>query len=933
MECEKIGSVILLTGATGFLGAQIVQRILDKTEHSIITLVRANDNETALRRLKRTWWDFPELLRAIGTRVKVFSGDVTKPQLGLDDTTYSELLKRINYIIHTAADMRLDGPLNELRRTNVIGTANVLELAQKANKDHGLVRFSHVSTAYVAGGRKGEVPEESLTNEFGFCSNYEISKYEGELKVRATDLPISVFRPGLVVGDSKTGAIKTFNTIYFPLRLYLTGQLMVLPASKNLKVNLVPVDYVAEAVSNLTFKPEAEGLNFHLTAPYDLLPTAGELIKFVRNWSEKKFNLKLPKPIFIPAPVPIIREQYRSRKALERKRKGILNALIILAPYFNERRKFMRENTDRLMGNYELNWKEILPPLLEYSIYTGFLHRSERTVHEQILFRMGSRSRPVTYYDIINGELKKRSTTEVKKEILSAAGALQSLGIGIGDRIALVGYNSSRYLVLDVAIGLTGAVSVPLYYTSPINEINEIIMASGAKLLFVGTPELLSEFNGYNLEIPIISFCRKDVNHPSNVMSWDEFLKKGKDQKVEKNAPIVCDDIATIRYTSGTTGHPKGVVFTHGNLRWMAESLASLPPWKARNKEISYLSFLPMNHVVEGILSAYSPYFAPAEIKIYFLENFRELKKVLPLVRPTIFFSVPRFYEKVWSSMEKNSLGKSYINSKKGLKKHILRYILRKGMLKRAGLDRCTQLIVGSAPISEELINEFHKLGIEVHNAYGLTEAPLVTMNRLGANRIGTVGEPLPKTKIKIADDGEVLVQGPQVTVGYFGKNVPSPINENWLYTGDIGRMTPEGSLIIEGRKKEIIVTSYGKNVHPLKIEALLRDIQDVQEAMVVGDGKPYCTAILWVKDKNVDFLAIDHGLDKMNTSLSNPEQIKRWAILVNDLSIEAGELTASLKLKRKPIIKRHQNVLDMLYGKGSPSKKILYMGKVGKEE
>ena len=364
-----MSETILLTGATGFLGAQITRRILDSTEHTIIALVRADSEAAAKRRLLRAWWDFPGLPERIGDRVIVLCGDITENKLGLDKKSYERLVKQINYIIHTAADLRLDGPLPELRRTNVIGTTNVIKLAQAAHKDHGLVRFSHVSTAYVAGGRKGQVPEDSLTDEYGFWSNYEISKYEGEKKIRASGLPVSVFRPGLVVGDSKTGAIKTFNTIYFPLRLYLTGQLVFLPASKNLKVNLVPVDYVAEAVSRLTFDPRAEGLNFHLTAPYELLPTANELLKFIRKYVSKKYNLALPRPIFFPLPVPLVKEQYRSRKMVQHKRKGILNALITLAPYFNERRQFKRDNIDRLLGKYRFNWREIVPPLIDFAIY------------------------------------------------------------------------------------------------------------------------------------------------------------------------------------------------------------------------------------------------------------------------------------------------------------------------------------------------------------------------------------------------------------------------------------------------------------------------------------------------------------------------------------------------------------------------------------
>ena len=160
-------------------------------------------------------------------------------------------------------------------------------------------------------------------------------------------------------------------------------------------------------------------------------------------------------------------------------------------------------------------------------------------------------------------------------------------------------------------------------------------------------------------------------------------------------------DLSTIRYTSGSTGENKGVCFNHGNIRWLAETVPSLFPWKLRNNEITYLSYLPLNHVVEGILGKYSPFYNPTKINLYFLENFYELQKILPKVRPVIFFSVPRFYEKVWDGFRKTKLGKSYLNSRNQIKKKILRKILKRALLNKAGLDRCIQLIVGSAPCSD----------------------------------------------------------------------------------------------------------------------------------------------------------------------------------------------------------------------------------------
>ena len=225
---------VLLTGASGFLGAQVARRLLACTDHTIYALIRAADSASAAHRLSRAWWDWPELAGAIGNRVQVLAGDVGQARLGLSEDDYAGLVAGLTHIVHTAADLRVNAPIAELRKTNLQGTEHVLELAQAAQADHGLARYSHVSTAYVAGGRSGPVPEDALTDAYGFSCAYEFSKYEGERLVQAArvDLPISVFRPGMIVGDSATGEIKTFNTLYFPLRLYLGGRLPLMPASR-----------------------------------------------------------------------------------------------------------------------------------------------------------------------------------------------------------------------------------------------------------------------------------------------------------------------------------------------------------------------------------------------------------------------------------------------------------------------------------------------------------------------------------------------------------------------------------------------------------------------------------------------------------------------------------------------------------------------------
>ncbi|WP_292757123.1 AMP-binding protein [Methanobacterium sp.] len=943
---EKMPSTVLITGANGFLGTQITRQLIKRDDLKIIALVRAESKEQALKRLERAWYDWEELTASLNHQVKVVPGDITLENLGLDEDDYQELASSINHIIHTVADLGLHTPLEELRKTNLEGTCKLLELAHHAKDE--FKGFSHISTAYIAGKQKGIILEDELTDQYGFWSNYEKSKYEAEIAVRKSGLPFTIFRPGMVVGDSKTGEIKTFNTVYALLKLYLTGRIRLIPTSPSLTLNMVPVDYVACAVADLTFSPKVEGKTFHLTTPTSQLPTIRELLDLVQKWARKELGVNLPSPIFLP--ISSLIQKVSSPHRLKHS-SGLLNTLFTLAPYLDEKRVFSQENIQKYLDTNIPHWENYLPVILNYAVYRGFFHRSERTVHEQVLFRLKSKSYPVSCYDIVDGHIKEKHPASLREDIQNAAGALKEMGIHQGDRVALVGLNSSRYLTLEVAIGLLGAVSVPLYYTSPPMEINNVLKASGAKILFIGTPHLMKRLdelheppdetpnkkpdgipdkphnkdqdenlneskNSYK-PLEMVSFCRESQKIPDNVLSWSRFLEKwnpNHERGLSLNqAPVSFSDLATIRYTSGTTGKPKGVTFNHGNLRWMAESMASLPSWKDRNREVRYLSFLPMNHVVEGILGTYSPYYAPAPLKIHFLEDFNHLASALPQVRPTIFFSVPRFYEKLWSNLKNTSLGGHYIHLKEGTLKKILKPLVRRSFLNKAGLDRCAQLIVGSATSSQQLTYDYHELEIEVHNAYGLTEAPLVTLNRRGVNRIGTVGEALPETSIKIAEDNEIMIKGPQVTPGYFETDLDPPIKDGWLKTGDMGYLTPEGSLVITGRKKELMINSYGKSIDPLRIEALLRDAPGTCEVMLVGEGKPYLGGLFWVEE-NYNPHDISKTIQEINQGLSRPEQVKRWVILSNDLSIDGGDLTANMKLKREIITRRYQDVIDALY-------------------
>jgi long-chain acyl-CoA synthetase len=307
-------------------------------------------------------------------------------------------------------------------------------------------------------------------------------------------------------------------------------------------------------------------------------------------------------------------------------------------------------------------------------------------------------------------------------------------------------------------------------------------------------------------------------------------------------------------------------------------------------------------------------------VDVWFLEDFYSLSRALPRVRPTVFFSVPRFYEKVWERFAAQAAGRLYLGLPPGGLRRTLRPLVRRAVLRRAGLDRCAQLIVGSAPCPDRLLADFRELGVEIHNAYGLTEAPLVTLNRRGANLLGTVGTPLPATEIRLAPDGEVLVRGPQVGGAEGTTEGPA---EGWLATGDLGELTSDGSLVIRGRKKEILVTSYGKNIHPAKIESLLRQIPGLAEVMLVGESRPALCALLWLKGGSATpgaLQEVDQAVRRVNERLSHPEQVKRWAVLAESPSIQSGELTGNLKLRRQAVLARRNGVVELLYAAAEPA-------------
>ncbi len=876
---------IFVTGATGLLGTEVVARLLSATDDIIYVLVRAGSKSEADSRLRALWYDDALLAASVGNRVLSVVGDITQQS---NDSLPSD----VTHVIHCAAETGIQKSLAELRDINTEGTRRVVEWAKTLPH---LVCFNYVSTAYVAGTHSGHIMEDTPLPT-RFYSNYEACKAQAETVVRNSSLPFIICRPGMVVGNSHTGRTRNFNTIYFALKLILQGKMLLMPCSRHQTVNVAPADYVGSMVADLTLHPHAVGQTFHLTAPKDSLPQVGEVIDLVRVWAKEQLNINVPKPLFIP--LPALRKIGRRYNAGSRaKRRSMLSNLTALMPYFVDDHVFDRTNTDRLMGSYTLDWRNFLPTLLAYACRQNFMRLSDKTVFQQAMVRRESRHFPITYYDISANGTQQISGQDMNTMVRRYVSILSSLGVSVGDKVAVAGINCAEHAAIDNAIGLVGAVSVPIYYTTPGDEISVLLEKSSARWFFVGDERVMQNITQLSLDVKIVPFGPLRENPLLGDIG-------------ETPLATYSSELATIRYTSGTTGVPKGVMFSYSQLKWMGQVLTNLLSWPDRNKEMRYLSFLPMSHVVEGILAAYAPYCMLCKAKIYYLNDFQMLSKTLPQVRPTVFFSVPRFYEKLWEQLEKSSLGSCYLKLSEGWLKRIVGSVLRRVLLRKAGLDKCSQLLVGSAPVSEELLRRFRALGIEIHNAYGQTEAPLITLNRLGHNIIPSIGTPLPDTSVITAPDGELLVSGPQVALGYYQLQTDT-FKDGYLHTGDLGRVDGNGSVYIGGRKKDMLITSYGKNINCTKIEQLLTDISGVDKAVLVGEQRPYCTALLWVNEPT-DSLEAD--IVRMNSSLSHPEQVKRYQIISTPLSIARGELTPNLKVKRNVVIEHYRQEIDNLY-------------------
>ncbi len=509
----------------------------------------------------------------------------------------------------------------------------------------------------------------------------------------------------------------------------------------------------------------------------------------------------------------------------------------------------------------------------------------------------------------------------------AAAGLIQ-LGVNPGDRVAILSANRFEWLIADQAILSTGAADVPLHAPLAPRQVEYQVGHSQSRGIIVSCQQQADKVFHVLESLPNLEFLVsfEPVVSPTDkirVLTWHGLMQRGRsakkqDEILKREAKVTSKDLATIIYTSGTTGNPKGVMLTHGNLVENAETTLAIGP---REPSDVLLSWLPYSHIYARTCDLYVPVIAGAVVAL--AESMDTLVVNLAETWPTWITSVPRFYEKVWAKVEELPADK------------------RSASLKKIFGPRIRQLSSGGAPLPRHVCQGFFDAGLPLLEGYGLTEtSPVVSFNRLDDYRIGTVGKALPGVEIKIASDGEILVRGPNIMQGYW-RNPEATAEviekDGWFHTGDVGHLDADGYLTITDRKKDLIITSAGKNIAPSELERLLVSDIYIDQAVVYGDGRRFVSALIVPNFEQLKAKAAElkcplestpegflktpclneffsQRIDAVMQEVSNPERVKKFLVLDRPFQLDADELTATLKVRRNHIIGKFEPQLAALY-------------------
>ncbi len=551
---------------------------------------------------------------------------------------------------------------------------------------------------------------------------------------------------------------------------------------------------------------------------------------------------------------------------------------------------------------------------------------------------------------------------QLGRTVTALARGLLALGVEPGDRVAVLSQTRPEWTYADFAILCVGAVTVPVYHTNSPDECRYVLEHSGARVLFCEDADQLAKVEAIRGQMPALEHVIAFTGARDGAISLEELRRRGgevEEGRVHERALAVShDDLATIVYTSGTTGPPKGCMLTHGNLRAdldMVNQRISFPAGTV------FFAFLPLAHALTRIVQ-FIAINGGAEIA-FWQRDPKKLVEEVGEVKPTHLPSAPRLFEKIYTAAT------AKVAEAGGVKEKLFHWSVGVGRRLRAAEQegrapgrlvqaqyavadrlvlhkvrdlfggRVELALSGAAPIDPDILKFFRAAGVYVLEGYGMTETSAVaSVNTIEEHRFGTVGKPLPGCEVAIADDGEVLMRGPNIFQGYYANEeaTRTDLVDGWLHSGDLGELDEDGYLRITGRKKDLIITSSGKNITPSNIENAIRQSRWVSQAVVFGDRRPYLTALITLDPDEAGALAekvgapggdvaalaahegvraqIQQVVDQANQQFARIEQVKRFVILDRDLTQDDDELTPTLKVKRNVVYDRHAEAFAGLY-------------------
>lgn len=600
----------------------------------------------------------------------------------------------------------------------------------------------------------------------------------------------------------------------------------------------------------------------------------------------------------------------------------------------------------------------IVPPVVDVPRDMNITDLLETQVQED-------RRRPLFGRQLTEGEWTDVSAEEFQADVKTLARGLAAIGINVGDRVGIMAATRYEWTLMDFAIWYAGAVTVPIYETSSPSQVAWIVSDADVRAVILENPRhrkiVDTAVRQEKLE-PLLGTWRMDEGGLDDLRAQ---AQHGPDEAEmeSRRAQAGLDDLATIIYTSGTTGKPKGCELTHGNFVELSLQTINSDLNKAIHQGSSTVLFIPLAHVFARFIAILS---VAAGAKVGHTADVKQLVPDLQSYQPTFLLAVPRVFEKVYNSAmmkaEAGGKGKIFAAGAQtaidystalqdgkiplGLKlKHALFEKLLYGKIRAAMGGKVTNAVSGGGPLGARLGHFFRGIGVDIMEGYGLTEttAP-VTVNSPSKVKIGTVGRPIPGNGVKIAEDGEVLARGVCLMRGYHNRPdvTEKEIVDGWFHTGDIGSLDEDGFLTITGRKKELIVTASGKNVAPAQLEDQIRSDAIISQVMVVGDNRPFVAALVtldgetiggWLQqngipaDTPVEELAenqkvkdhVQKVIDKANQSVSKAESVRAFRIAPVDFTVESGQMTPSLKLKRNVVMEDFKDLVEEIYNAPKP--------------